>query len=297
METGINEALSPIFQDNTASEESVLAVIIAYKPDLELMQRNIKAFINYVDKLIIWDNTPNTIMEERCKDFDQDKVIYEGVGKNVGISKALNFAWRYASKWGYEYLLTMDQDSVWCDFSSYKESVMKKNKEELCVCGPCAYNDINNRPTKRGFESFRWQITSGMLVKIELLNIIGGYNDSFFVDCVDIELCLRARSKGFNSYYCYDGFLLQKYGIPSKTVFLGKERNYIYYSPFRVRGIIGGHIFLYRKYKHPDLPRELRRFAKEAIKSIVYSGKQPVRLTFALINGFIDGFFKKYRYM
>lgn len=273
---------------------SILAVIILYQPDKSLLNRNVNAFINHVDKLLIWDNTPKTIARgELIEGIYEDKIIYKGVGKNVGISRVLNYAWRFAINEGYDFLLTMDQDSVWYDFAMFKDSVIKKNEDEFCICGPCAYTDLHNRPEKSGFESFRWQITSGMLIKTELLNRIGGYNESFIVDCVDIELCLRAKSKGFNSYYCYDGFLLQKYGIPSKTKFLGKERRYTYYNPFRVRGIVGGHIILYRIYKHPDLPKEIRRFTKEALKSIVYSGKQPVGLTFALIQGVIDGFFKK----
>jgi len=273
---------------------SILAVIIIYQPDKSLLRRNVEAFIDHVDKLMIWDNTPKAIEREGLlENRYENKVIYEGEGYNVGISRALNFAWKYAITQGFDFFLTMDQDSVWCDFVSFKDSVIKKNEDELCVCGPCAYTDIKFRPAKKGFEPFRWQITSGMLIKTELLSRIGGYNESFVVDCVDIELCLRAKSKGFKSYYCYDGFLQQKYGIPSQTLFLGKERNYTYYSPFRVRGIIGGHIILYRKYKHPDLIGEIKRFSKEAIKSIVYSRKQPFRLMFALIQGVFDGFFKK----
>lgn len=280
--------------DKKKIKGSILAVIIIYQPDKSLLKRNVDAFINFVDKLIIWNNTPNTnVRGGFIEGVYENKIIYEGVGKNVGISRALNYSWKYAITEGYDFLLTMDQDSVWYDFAIFKDSVVKKNEEELCVCGPCAYTDIHNRPDKKGFELFRWQITSGMLIKTELLNRIGGYNESFMVDCVDIELCLRAKSKGYNSYYCYDGFLLQKYGIPSKTMFLGKERRYTYYNPFRVRGIVGGHLLLYRKYKHPDLPKEIKRFTKEALKSIVYSGKQPIGLMFALIQGLFDGFFKK----
>lgn len=275
-------------------KRAVLAVIITFYPEECMLLKNIGSFIEYVDKVIIWNNTPEANLDKKFMEFEGDKVINYGIGYNVGISKALNFVLRYAQTNGYEYILTMDQDSVWYDFESFKKAVFLKNERELCICGPCAYSHINERPNKSGFEPFRWQITSGMLVKTELLINIGGYNESFMVDCVDIELCLRAKSKGYNSYYCYDGFLLQKYGIPSSTVFLGKKRNYTYYNPFRVRGIIGGHIFLYRKYNHPDLPKETKRFLKEALKSIVYSRKQPLRLLLAIIRGIIDGLFKKY---
>lgn len=288
-----NVVLSP---SSSRLESSVLGVVIVYHPDVELLKENVNAFINLIDKLLIWDNTPKGCVNKLNEFIQHDKVVYKSVGENIGISKALNYAWRYADKEGFNYLLTMDQDSVWHDFCKFKHRVMEKNEKELCICGPCAYTNLVERPLKSGFETFRWQITSGMLIKIELLNRIGGYNESFVVDCVDIELCLRAKSKGFNSYYCYDGFLVQQYGTPSKTMFLGKERNYTFYSPFRVRGIIGGHILLYRIYKHPDLPREIRRFTKEALKSVAYSRHKRLGVLFALLKGFYDGLFKKYNF-
>ncbi len=186
----------------------------------------------------------------------------------------------------------MDQDSVWHNFENFKRAVFQRNIQEKCICGPITTTDAKYIPQKNGFEINRWQITSGMLLKTELLNAIGGYNESYIVDCVDIELCLRAKSLGYNSYYCYDGYLKQRYGIPYSVMFLGKLRNYTYYNPFRVRGIIGGHIRLYRIYKHPHLPKEIRRYMKEAVKAIVYSHKQPINMILALIKGILDGLFK-----
>ena len=273
--------------EEEGKNEMVLAVVIVYEPDMELLQNNINAFINDVDRLMIWDNTPGGTNHKMFNEFGQDKFLFQGNGKNVGISKALNYALRYACKEGFDYLLTMDQDSVWHDFSAFKKAVIKKNEHEECICGPYAGIDVPQG--KSGFELNRWQITSGMLVKTNLLMTIGGYNEAFMVDCVDIELCLRAKANGYNSYYCYEGFLQQRYGTPSKTIFLGKERNYIYYSPFRVRGILRGHIFLNRKYKHPELPKEIKFYTKEAIKSMLYSNKQPLQLFLAIIGGFFDG--------
>lgn len=273
--------------EGDVKNETVLAVIVVYEPDMGLLQNNINAFINNVDKLMIWDNTPGGSLCNMIHGFGQNKIFYQGVGKNIGISKALNYALRYAYKEGFGYLLTMDQDSIWHDFAAFKNAVMKKNEYEECICGPYAGIDVPR--DKTGFELNRWQITSGMLVKTNLLMIIGGYNEAFMVDCVDIELCLRAKTKGYNSYYCYEGFLQQRYGTPSKTIFLGKERNYTYYSPFRVRSILGGHIYLNRKYKHPELPKEIRFYTKEAVKSMLYSHKKTFQLLVAIIGGFFDG--------
>ena len=41
------------------------------------------------------------------------------MGGNVGLSLAYNVAWKYASEHGYDYLMTMDQDSRWVDLETY----------------------------------------------------------------------------------------------------------------------------------------------------------------------------------
>lgn len=278
--------------EDTKKECSVLAVIVTYNPDRELLHKNLDAFVDDVDRLLIWDNTPGTTGHDLYREFDQNKIVYIGKGNNCGISKALNFALRYAIDYGYDYLLTMDQDSVWHGFKAFKNAVMKKNESERCICGPYAGVDTKTEIRKKGFVRNRWQITSGMLVRTCVLKAIGGYNEAFMVDCVDIELCLRAKTFGVYSYYCYEGFLQQRYGIPSKTFFWGKERNYTYYSPFRVRGILGGHISLYRKYKHPELPKEIKFYTKEAVKSMIYSRKHVFKLFVAILGGFFDGLLK-----
>ena len=36
----------------------ILAILISYYPDLEQTRGNILQFIDYIDTLIIWENTP-----------------------------------------------------------------------------------------------------------------------------------------------------------------------------------------------------------------------------------------------
>lgn len=272
----------------------ILAVVITYNPDKILLQKNIDSFIDYVDKVLIWNNTPNDIRNESCKIYaDDHKVIYKGAGDNVGIPKALNYAWKYAFNKGYDYLLTMDQDSVWYDFESYRDAVFKKNKDELCICGPYALENINSKPSNNGFVINRWQITSGMLIKTELLDAIGGYNEFFKVDCVDIEFCLRAKHKGYYSYYCSNGFLRQQYGLPFTVGFCGRTISYVYYSPFRVEGIFEGHLLLYRKYKESSLISDIKKnYLRNSIKALILGKNVPrIALFKAMALGFIKGIF------
>lgn len=54
-------------------------------------------------------------------------------GGNLGLSHAYNEAWKYASENGYDYLMTMDQDSHWVGLDAYisqissHESITKFN--------------------------------------------------------------------------------------------------------------------------------------------------------------------------
>ena len=75
--------------------EMVLAVIVVYNPDMELLHKNICAFVKHVDKVMIWDNTPGGTNRKMFDDYSQYKFIFQGTGKNVGISKALNYALEY----------------------------------------------------------------------------------------------------------------------------------------------------------------------------------------------------------
>lgn len=92
----------------------ILSIIVTYFPEKELLEKNINAIIHSVDKVLIWENTPSD-QRDKYRFFNEEKVKYCGDGVN-SISHALNYAWRYAQDNGYDYLLTMDQDSCFVDF-------------------------------------------------------------------------------------------------------------------------------------------------------------------------------------
>ena len=97
--------------------KKILAIVVTYYPERDLLEKNISAYIEYVDKVLIWENTPEEY-KLQYRFVEHKKVEYCGDGIN-SISHALNHAWKYAIENGYDYLLTMDQDSLWADFSSF----------------------------------------------------------------------------------------------------------------------------------------------------------------------------------
>ena len=73
---------------------SILAVIVAYRPDVEKLRTNLEAFAPWVDRVLLWKNSPF--------DFAHEKVVEAGDGTNRGISVALNAAAEYAAREGFD---------------------------------------------------------------------------------------------------------------------------------------------------------------------------------------------------
>ncbi len=183
----------------------VLAVVVTYYPDELLLKENISSFIDNVDKVLIWENTASSD-KMKYRFISHKKVDYCGDGVN-SISRALNYAWRYAKKNNYDFLLTMDQDSVWENFDVYLSKTCNNPVVPLGFYGPCINSDSDQ---KTFFQTEL--ITSGMLLPVYLLEQIGGYNEVFKVDGIDTWLCYLANERGINTY-CVPGCVLkQRFG-------------------------------------------------------------------------------------
>ena len=88
----------------------IAAVVILYNPELSILE-NIKSYIDQVEKLYVVDNSEasNESLIQEIKSFS--KIEYIPNKYNIGIAAALNIGARKAIEEGFDYLLTMDQDS------------------------------------------------------------------------------------------------------------------------------------------------------------------------------------------
>ena len=103
-----------------------LAGITLYEPDVHRLLENIDAVLPQVDKLICVDNGSKNIAEikDRIHWKYPDVEIIEN-GENLGIARALNQMFEYAEAHVYDWVLTLDQDSV-CP-----ENLMEEYKKHL----------------------------------------------------------------------------------------------------------------------------------------------------------------------
>lgn len=224
----------------------VCGIVVTYYPDIQECVRNIRQYIDDIDHLIIWQNTPHDdLLGYNLIGLDgyANKIEYKGTGKNEGISYALNYALNYAYNNGYTHLLTMDQDSYWIGFDKYIRRI--SSLDTVAICGP----KINNEVTMPQLGEPEYIITSGMIVPVKEVMDIGGYENNFIVDGIDTDLCYKAREAGIKILKISDGELRQKFGAPQKKRFFFKEFSTPGYSAFRLYGIARNHVIIIRKYK------------------------------------------------
>ena len=268
-----------------------LSIIVVYNPKVDLLVKDICSFIKNVDLLIIWQNS---VLSDDVREYISSlgNIIFAGNGINQGIPTALNYALSYAIKNGYDYLLTMDQDSVLENFDNYKNTVIKKNQEKSCIVG--AYQTfLESKLSEDIFSEYKWVITSGTIFPIRLLNEIGGFETSFFIDTVDIEVCIRARKYGYKCYICRTGKLIQKYGVKHTIKMLNKTNNYVVYSPDRIYGIFRNLTMLLITYRNKEISYELFTFSFIVIKSAVFEKRNRTKSLLAMLSGIIDGICQK----
>lgn len=218
------------------------AGIITYYPDLELLKSNVLAFSDYVEKIVIWQNTPIKDRLHHEVDFDE-KIVYLGEDDNCGISYSLNKMIEYCSQEGFSHLLMMDQDSVFKNFEYYLEQVKSliDKDVDLIQIGP----EINESKLKCGqFQSCRYVITSGSIIDLNKAILLGGFRKDFFVDGIDLDFGYKVNQNGGKVFMIGGAILNQNFGDTYKK---GKKR-IISYSPKRLHDTVMTQIVLWKEY-------------------------------------------------
>lgn len=266
----------------------VLAVIVTYKPDKELLTKNINALQGRVEGILIWENSPEIDIRSW---LNSTGIIYQGVGRNVGISRALNFAYRYAKEQNYSHMLTLDQDSCFKHFSEFRDTSFQLDKENLYVFGPMVAQDagveIHNDIVPISIENYL--ITSGMLVPLTVIERVGGYNEDFMVDAVDLDFNLRVMREGITIFRNKNGVLIQHFGDPIVRTLFKKTYICSNYNPFRLYGIFRNHIILYRETKNDFVKNQVGLYLRHFLPRIILWENNKYKKLIAILKGIIDG--------
>ena len=226
----------------------VSSVTILYNFDQDVID-NIKTYDRYVDEVILVDNSDN---EKYAKKFEKvlSNYTYISMNGNKGIAKALNVGLEYSKKAGYEWVLTMDQDTYLDDdiIEKYKNIVTELNDEKIIILSPIYKFDRKKKVEFQGVRNVKYVMQSANLVNINNFYKVGIYKEDFFIDVVDYEYCLRANKKGYRVLSCGQVEVNHNPGITRVTKIFNVK--YGYCSKYRIYYQARNLLWTFKNYKN-----------------------------------------------
>ena len=261
----------------------VAAIIISYNPDNNLLD-SINLLINQVEKIIIVDNGSESEKKKNInliKDINNEKIKVIFNQENLGIATALNIGVKDALKQGYNWILTMDQDSKVSSnmiekmFEVYRTIDESERKDILSIFPNFVderIQSIEENSEMNAYEYVDADITSGNLLKAEVFDKVGFFDDSLFIDLVDTDFCMRLNEENIKMIKVRDAILYHSLGESQTVKSIFGKFNTSNHSALRRYYMTRNRFYTWEKYKDLNsftLNRDKKLFKKEFIKIIL----------------------------
>lgn len=270
-----------------------IAGIVLYNPDVERLKENMSAILPQVDELLLIENgSHDTSFLNQFE--EKEKVVIIRNDGSKGIAYALNQILGYAYAHGYDWALTLDQDSVVS--ASLLDVYEKYTKSEVGIIG-CQivdrnFKDGDSTETVTGFSiETDWIITSASYTSTKVWREIGGFDSQMFIDWVDTDYCTNIRVHGYKVLKVFDTYLLHELGDNTSVKYLLGRKVYVMNKPvFRVYYTFRNFVYLARKY--PQVYRWIPQSKQTVlmILTVLFFEKNRLRNAWAIIKGLVHGF-------
>lgn len=225
-------------------------VVVWYNPDDDVYS-NIKSYYNQSDRIYVIDNSKEN-NEELLKDLD---VNYVPLYDNTGLAHALNIGMDMAIKDGCDWIMTMDQDSAFENniVDIYRKYIEENNTDKVAILCPQYHTDRNTLKEQDGYVTKKFVMQSACLLNSDIFIKEGKFLEKLFIECVDLEYCLRVVKDGYKIIECTSAILMHKPAITYEKKILFKTIKYGYASPLRYYYQIRNLKYLVNRYKSMDM--------------------------------------------
>lgn len=249
---------------------------VLYNPN-ESVLTNLNSYSNCVDVSVVVDNsdTKNEISQSLKND---PNFIYIDMDGNKGIAAALNKGIEYLNSKNIDFVLTMDQDSLFP--TKYYPNILKlvnKYKTDYSVIG------LNFNQDNGGLDEIievPYWITSGNFVNISDFMSVGGFMNELFIDYVDFELGYKFKKNGFKICYLKDFSLKHTIGNPIEIHLYGKTYYAMNHSPIRYYYRYRNAYYLYHFVDRQFFKKEYyKEMIVNTLKMLIYEKNQKVKFS------------------
>ena len=188
----------------------IAAGIVMFNPENEERVKNsLESILSQVDKAYVFDNSTTA----NCIAFPST-VTYLTEHENKGIAYAMNRIMEMARNDGYDWLITMDQDSIMPDgiIEAYKKHISDNDVGIICpqvIDSRRSYMEVKKEPKE---EYIDFCITSASCTSISAWEKIGRFDEWLFIDLVDNDFCKRMVVSGYKILRMNELVLDQEFG-------------------------------------------------------------------------------------
>ncbi len=266
----------------------ILASVVLYNPSADVIL-NMMSYASHVSDLLVVDNSDRSVLSEDELERNFPGVTIVRNGKNLGIAKALNQAAEFAVENGFDWILTMDQDSRF-ELGSLHQliSAVTAYEGNVGIFTPVHVNkDTQSTSFQSPYTIVKKTMTSGNLLSVKAYQECGGFNERLFIDYVDHEYNFRLQKNGYTILRVNGSLLRHNLGnIESyrSSFFSIKTTNH---SELRRYYITRNRLYVSAKYAY-DQPkfffREIRHYWTDIFRIVVLEKNKIAKLS-AVMRG------------
>lgn len=250
---------------STGRLPKTVAIVVVFFPDVRSLLRLIQALRAQVEAIVLIDNGSPLNVRTELQSEIANGVIWLSLGENRGVAAAQNVGIAWAREQGATHVVLFDQDSEPAPDMVARLLVaaeaMQENGFKIAAVGPSYLDERRNNPppfirvenlrlkrcacdTQDTVVPVDYLISSGCLIPMAALDVVGGMADELFIDYVDIEWGLRARRAGFQAFGVCNAFMHHSLGEPPIRFF---GRNFPLHTPLRHYYHFRNAVWLYRQ--------------------------------------------------
>jgi GT2 family glycosyltransferase len=240
------QSSAPAKFESSRSVLRLFAIVVLYKvnpADSSSLQTLLTAATSVREglelKILVWDNTPGG----QSAGVFPPGVLYKSAPHNPGLAIAYNYAWKMADSEGYEWLLTLDQDSVLPANYLARAAELAHDLISTETVGAIVPQVIADGRVISPFEFLfgalpRWfplghvglskraayAANSGSILRIAALRGVDGYDPAFPLDLSDTSVFHRLYHSGKHVFIAGDLQLHHDFALLNKHARMSIER-------------------------------------------------------------------------
>jgi len=257
----------------------VAAMVVLYNSKFSVID-NINSYLKQVDYLYVIDNSDQTNVSLVRSIRKLDSTTYISNGGNKGIAYALNLGAKLAIENGFDYLLTMDDDTS-IPPGSIKTMLSFSSKFDGklgLIGGQADYQKVGDTVS-----FVDYTITSGNLLYLPAYSCCGPFMEELFIDYVDHEYCFRLRLAGYDIAEINSIFLIHKLGEKKALRVFGSKSliKWTSHNPYRIYYKTRNCIYVLAKYNKLPLRIKVyfvRDLFRDLIKTVFLEDEKLLRI-------------------